>query len=126
VEYHYFVYVCSSEARKWALGILYGYKVVLQAITVIMALKTRKVKVRCVDDYREIIMATYLTSFVLVIVLIVNYTVEDMINTFIGITSLSFFVGATAIILLVFVPKVTSSLVIFTSLHVFVVHKTRV
>jgi len=126
VEYHYFVYVCSSEARKWALGILYGYKVVLQAITVIMALKTRKVKVRGVDDYREIIMATYLTSFVLVIVLIVNYTVEDMINTFIGITSLSFFIGATAIILLVFVPKVTSSLVIFTSLHVFVVHKVRV
>ena len=29
--------------------------------------------------------------FVLVIILIVNYTVEDMINTFISITSLSFF-----------------------------------
>jgi len=67
--------------------------------------------------------------FVLVIILIVNYTVEDMINTFISITSLSFFIGATAIILLVFVPKVTSSLVILrfiSSLHVFVKCKIRV
>jgi len=107
VEHCFSIYMCSSIARKCTLGVLYGYKVVFQAVTVIMALKTRKVKVRGLDDYREIIMATYLTSFVLVIVLIVNYTVEDMINTFISITSLSFFIGATAIILLVFVPKVT-------------------
>ena len=84
---------------------VYDYKAVLQAATVIMALKTRKVKVRGLDDCWEIIMATYLTSFVLVIVLIVNYTVEDMINTFISITSLSFFIGATAIILLVLCPR---------------------
>jgi len=63
VEYCFFIYVCSSNARRWALGILYGYKVLLQAITVIMALKTRRVKVRGVDDYQEIIMATYFTSF---------------------------------------------------------------
>ena len=108
VEYHFFVIICSSDARKFTLGVLYGYKVVLQAITVIMALKTRKVKVRGLDDYREIIMATYLTSFVLVIILIINYTVEDQRNTFTALTSLSFFTAATATILLVFVPKVTS------------------
>ena len=107
VEYHYFIYICSSTGRDITLGVLYGYKAVLQGATVIMALKTRKVKVRGLDDCQEIIMATYLTSFVLIIILIVNYTVEDMINTFISITSLSFFIGATAIILLVFVPKVT-------------------
>jgi len=116
VEYHYFIYICSSTGRDIMLGVLYGYKAVLQGATVIMALKTRKVKVRGLDDCREIVMATYLTSFVLVIILIINYTVEDMINTFTALTSLSFFIGATAIILLVFVPKVTSdqSLVLCT------------
>jgi len=116
VEYHYFIYICSSTGRNIMLGVLYGYKAVLQGATVIMALKTRKVKVRGLDDCREIVMATYLTSFVLVIILIINYTVEDMINTFTALTSLSFFIGATAIILLVFVPKVTSdqSLVLCT------------
>ena len=108
VEYRFSIYVCSSIARQCTLGVLYGYKVILQAVTVVMALKTRKVKVQGLDDYREIIMATYLTSFVLVIILIINYTVEDQINTFTALTSLSFFIGATATILLVFVPKVTS------------------
>ena len=106
MEYHYFIYICSSVARDITLGVLYGYKAVLQVATVIMALKTRKVRVQGLDDYREIIMATYLTCFVLVIILIVKYTVEDMINTFAAVTSLSFFIGTTAIVVLVFVPKV--------------------
>jgi len=109
VEYHYFIYICSSTGRDITLGVLYGYKAVLQGATVIMALKRRHVKVRGLNDWQEIITATYLTSFVLVIILIVKYTVEDMINTFAAVTSLSYFIGATAIILLVFVPKVTSN-----------------
>jgi len=116
VEYRYFIYICSSTGRDITLGILYGYKAVLQGATVIMALKTRKVKVQGLDDWREIVMATYLTSFVLIIILIVNYTVEDMINTFTALISLSFFTGATAIILLVFVPKVTSMMCFIMSL----------
>jgi len=108
VEYHYFIYICSSTGRDIMLGVLYGYKALLQVATVVMALKTRKVKVQGLDDYREIVMATYLTCFVLVINLIVNYTVEDQINTFTAVTSLSFFIGTTAIVVLVFVPKVTS------------------
>jgi len=109
VEYHYFIYNCSSTSQDITLGVLYGYKAVLQGATVIMALKTRKVNIQGLNDWQEIVMTTYLTSFVLVIILIVNYTVEDMINTFTALTSLSFFTGATAIILLVFVPKVTSN-----------------
>ena len=108
VEYRYFIYVCSSTARSITLGVLYGYKAVLQVATFVMALKTRKVNVQGMDDYREIVMATYLTCFVLIINLVVRYTVEDQINTFAAVTSLSFFIGTTAIVVLVFVPKVTS------------------
>ena len=111
VEYHYFIYVCSSTARSITLGVLYGYKAVLQVATFVMALKTRKVNVQGMDDYREIVMATYLTCFVLIINLVVQYTVEDQINTFTAVTSLSFFIGTTAIVVLVFVPKVTSTAV---------------
>ena len=102
----YFVYICSSKARNITLGVLYGYKIVIQAATVIMALRTRKVKVRGVDDYREIIMATYLSSFLLIIILIFTYVLDDHINTFATLTSLSFLTGTTMIVALVFVPKV--------------------
>ena len=106
MEFRYYIYVCTSIGRDATLGVLYSYKIFLQAVTVVMALKTRKVKVQGLDDYREIVMATYLTSFVLVIILIVNYTLKERINAFAAVTSLSYFIGATAIILLVFVPKV--------------------
>jgi len=109
VEYHYYIYICTSTARDVTLGVLYGYKAVLQAVTLVMALKTRKVKVQGLNDYREVIFATYLTCLVVVIIIIVHYTLKDEMNSFTAITSLSYFTGATAIIVLVFVPKVISS-----------------
>ena len=72
-----------------------------------MALKTRKANVQGLNDYQEVVLATYLTTFVLVIYFVVIYTMDDGINSFAAVTSFSIFIGATAIILLVFVPKVT-------------------
>ena len=109
VEYRYFIYTCNSTARDITLGVLYGYKALLHAATVVMALKTRKVRVKGLDDYREIVLATYVSSFVLVIILVFTYTVADQINLFTVLTSFSLFVGATVIMVLVFVPKVTIS-----------------
>ena len=52
VEYRYYIYICTSTARDVTLGVLYGYKAVLQAVTLVMALKTRKVKIQGLNDYR--------------------------------------------------------------------------
>ena len=75
-----------------------------------MALKTRKVKVRGLDDYREIVLATYLSSFLLIIILIFTYTIDDRINTFAVLSSFSFLIGTTMIVALVFIPKVCISM----------------
>ena len=74
-----------------------------------MALKTRKVQVKGLNDYREIVLATYVSSFVLVIILIFNIFVSDRIDLFTVLTSFGLFVGATAIMVLVFMPKVTTN-----------------
>ena len=107
METRYFFYLCSSTARDVTLGVLYGYKAMIQAATVIMALKARKVKVRGLDDYREIVLATYLSCLLLIIIITFTYTIGDRINVFAFTYSLSILVGATAILALVFVPKVT-------------------
>ena len=108
VEFQYFIYTCNSIARDITLGVLYGYKLLLHLATVVMALKTRKVRVKGLNDYREIVLATYVSSFVLVIILIFNIFVSDRIDLFTVLTSFGLFVGATAIMVLVFVPKVTT------------------
>ena len=85
---------------------LYGYKALIQTATIILALKTRKVKVRGLDDYREIVLATYVSSFLLAIIIIFTYTLFDRINTFAALSSFCFLAGTTVTIALVFVPKV--------------------
>ena len=64
------------------------------------------------NDYREIVLATYVSSFVLVIILIFNIFVSDRIDLFGVLTSFGLFVGATVIMVLVFVPKVTTNVVV--------------
>ena len=108
-EYRYFIYTCNSTARDYTQGALYGYKVVLQLATVLMAIKTRKVKILGMDDYREIILATYISGFLLMIIFIFNIFVADRINLYTIFTCFGLFVGATAIMVLVFVPKVTTN-----------------
>ena len=108
-EYRYFIYTCNSTARDYTQGALYGYKVVLQLATVIMAIKSRKVKIQGVNDCREIILATYISSFVLMIIFIFNIFVADRLNLYTVFTSFGLFVGTTAIMVLVFVPKVKTN-----------------
>ena len=47
---HYYMYICSSTARDIFLGILYGYKMVMQVIAFVLAFSTRKVKVKGLND----------------------------------------------------------------------------
>ena len=105
VEYQLFIYTCNSTARD---GVLYGYNILLHLAGVVIAFKTRKVKVKVLNDYREIILATCISGIVLVLILVFTYTVTDRINLYSVLTSFGLFVAATAIMVLVFVPKVTN------------------
>ena len=106
VVFDNYIYTCTSVGRSVLLGVLYGYKAVLQVLTVVLALKTRKVKIKGLDDYKYIVMATYVSTFVLLVVTVFTFTIEDQVNLYAALTSFSFFLGSTVIVMLVFVPKV--------------------
>ena len=106
IETQYFTYICTSKHRGVVLVLLYGYKALIQVTAVILALKTRKVKVHGLDDYREIILGTYFSSFLLIIIIIFAFTIKELINIYAILSSSSFFIGTTMIVALIFVPKV--------------------
>lgn len=66
-------------------------------------------QVKGLDDSKYIIAATYLSSLVLLAVIIMTYTAYELINTYAVVTSASFILGSTAIIAIVFIPKVSIS-----------------
>ena len=88
------------------LGILYGYKMILQVIALVFAFATRKVKLKGLDDAKYIAGAIYVTSIVLTAIVVATYSLMDFVNTFSAILCTGYFIGTTSILGLVFVPKV--------------------
>ena len=79
---------------------------VLQVIALVLAFSTRKVKVKGLDDTKYIAAAIYVTSIVLAVIIISNYTLKDFVNAFPALYCTGFFIGTTFILGFVFVPKV--------------------
>ena len=102
----YFTYVCSSTARDIFQGVLYGYKMVLQVIALVLAFATRKVKVKGLDDSKYIAAAVYVTSIVLAVIIVATYSLRDFVNWYATLFCIGFLTGTTVILGLVFVPKV--------------------
>lgn len=102
------IVVCHSTSRDIALGVLYGYKGLLQVVAILFAFSTRKVKVRGLDDAKYIAIAVYVTSIVTAVIIVATYTLYDFRNALSAVLSTGIFVGATVILILVFVPKVSA------------------
>ena len=104
---HYF-YTCISTSRDITLGILYGYKGILQAVSLLFAFQIRKVKVKGLNDAKYIAGAVYVTSVILAVIIVSTYSLVDYVNVYPVVFGLGLLVGATAILVLVFVPKASS------------------
>ena len=102
----YFTYICSSTGRDIFLGVLYGYKMVLQIIALVLAFTIRKVKVKGLNDAKYIAAAIYVTSIVLTVIIVSTYSLKEFINGFAALFCTGFFIGTTFILGIIFVPKV--------------------
>ena len=82
---------------------------VLQILALFLAFAIRKVKIKGLDDAKYIGAAIYVTSIVLAVIIVATYSLKDVINGFAALFCTGFLVGTTVILILVFVPLVSSS-----------------
>ena len=106
--HHFFLYSCQTKGQAILFGVLYGYKALVQVTALILAFRTRKVKVKGLDDSKYIAAAIYVTSIVLAVVIISTYTLRDYVNTFPALVGMGLLVGTTMILALVFIPRVST------------------
>ena len=102
----YYIYVCDSRSRDIFLGILYGYKALLQIIAMIFAFSIRKVKVKGLNDTKFIVAIVYVTSIATATIIVAAYTLNTRINGYAALFSSAIVIGTTTTLGLVFVPKV--------------------
>ena len=105
---HYFVYVCNSRSRSITLGVLYGYKALLQIVALVFAVSIRKVQIKGLNDAIYIIAAIYVTSIVTTVIIVSTYTLVELVNVYAVMFSLCLFIGTTVTLILVFIPPVSS------------------
>ena len=114
---------CMSESDTYWYIPIYGYKLVLQAIGVILALLIRKVEIKGLNDAKAVQRLIYAIAVVIVI-LVLDDLVLITTNTtaYVVIFSLGLAGGAVIILGFVFIPKVFALHVfnMFTLLHIYI------
>ena len=78
----------------------------LQVVALLLAFSTRGVKVKGLNDAKEIAAAIYVSSIVLAVVMVAEYTLNGRVNAFPALFCTGIFIGTTVILALVFIPKV--------------------
>ena len=106
VEIQNMFYVCDSKSCYVALGILYGYKAILQVIALTFSFSIGKIKIKGLNDAKFIAVAVYVTSVVTTVIFVSLYSLKTYLNLYAMLFSFGFFVGTTFILVLVFLPKV--------------------
>ena len=86
-------------------AVLFGYKGVLQVLALLLAFRTRHVKVKGLDDSVYIAASVYVTSIVLTVI-VSTYTLRDYVNAYPAVVGMGLLLGTSAILGLVFIPRV--------------------
>lgn len=103
----YFVFACtlSTEALV-AVGMVLGYAFVLQLIAIILAFQTRKVKIKGLNDARQVIAIIYINTICLLVFTLTSVVLNTHLITSSVLYSISITAAATVFLTLLFIPKV--------------------
>ena len=106
IVYEYYFFFCNSTSRDICLGVLYGYKALLQVIALAFSFSIRKIKIKGLNDAKSIALAVYVTSIITTVIIVSFYSLKEYLNVYATLFCLGFFIGTTAILCLTFIPKV--------------------
>jgi len=85
---------------------LFGYLGILQIASLVLALKSRKIAIKVINDSKEIRTIVYITSFIALEMLILYFVVGNFNNTRVSL-HIGHLLAATMVVLLItFIPKV--------------------
>ena len=101
-------------------AVLFGYKGVLQVLALLLAFRTRNVKVKGLDDSVYIAASVYVTSIVLTVIIVSTYTLRAYVNAYPAVVGMGLLLGTTTILGLVFIPRVRNyhlAIMIFLNLQ---------
>ena len=101
-----FVFVCLSDGAVVWLALSYVYKALLQLVAMFMAFYTRRVKIKALNDSKEIAVVIYFNSITLTLLAVVEFSLKEYHEVYAALFSLALLVEASVFLTLIFIPKV--------------------
>ena len=102
----YYVQKCDGRNSLIWIIIAYGYVLLTQLASIFLAFRTRKVKVKVLNDSKYIALIIYITSVIVTVMIIGAVTLDNYINADAAVFSGLILTFTTVVLTLVFVPKV--------------------
>lgn len=97
---------CFSSTEVIWLSFVIGYKLVIQAIGVFLAFSIRNVKIKGLNDSKEISMILYITTVITFVVAVSTFLFGDYINVDAAVYGFGISTATTVVLALIFIPKV--------------------
>jgi gamma-aminobutyric acid type B receptor len=70
-----------------------------------MAVQTRKVRIKILNDSKEVAAIIYITSIILIGVVIIMFSLSNFLNTQEALLNMGFILGSFVILAIIFIPK---------------------
>ena len=97
----------SRSAPFYLDLVIFLYLVLLQIVGIILAFQTRKVKINILNDSKSVAALVYISSIVLVVIVLVTLILRSYINISAALFSAGIIILATVFLIFTFVPKVS-------------------
>jgi gamma-aminobutyric acid type B receptor len=102
------VWQCSPGNNSHITNIaIFLYLALVQVAAIVLAIQTRRVKVKLLNDSKYIVALIYISGVVLLLLIVVTFILGVLINVNEILVSGAFLVSTTAFLSLTFIPKVT-------------------
>lgn len=102
----HFIHICRSTGQRIAVGVSSFYKIVLQLVAFILAVRTQRIKIKGLNEAKFIIAAVYASSLGLVLATLTHFALVEYENVHAVLFAVALGFSATAILGLLFIPKV--------------------
>ena len=108
ITYNDHVFVCVNRKTIIWLAVSYAYKGLLQLVAMFMAFHIRRVKIKALNDSKEIAVIVYINSITLALLAVVEFALNTYHEVYAALFGLGLIVGATLFLSLVFIPRVST------------------
>ena len=103
--------VCQGPRDLIWIIILYLYILLTQLVAVFLAIKTRKVEIKILNDAKYIVMIIYLTSVIVFIMIVCAVLLSNFLNADGAVFGGLIYIFITTVLGVLFIPKVCLILV---------------